>query len=296
MDKDSISEKILPKELVSHNDDESEESDNDNPPPAASGELILAEQPNNISNINLSANAIYSVFHWLGSSLYTITTYFTKDDNSEYERSKVADSIEKLNKNLAFLDKKINYMNDNIIKYSQEAQKLYKFKNKSGAIHQIRLKKMYEREIRKMESLKFNIESNILHLESVDVMMETVGTIKDTSDHFQIINKSVDISKLEDTIEEMFEQKDTSNDIHSILSDMHKSSDINYDEDELLKELEELNEEEQSSSIKTQQPLPIQLEPNNQPILEMPVAPSTPLESSDKICTNEKKTILVKNA
>ena len=88
-------------------------------------------------------------------------------------------------------------MNGNVDKYTTEAKRLYASKNKQAAIHQLRLKKMYEREVAKMDSLKFNIESNILHMESVGVMMETVSTIKETSHQFQVVSKHVDFAKLD---------------------------------------------------------------------------------------------------
>ena len=94
---------------------------------------------------------------------------------------------------------------------------------------------MYEKEIKKMESIKFNIESNILHMESVTVMLETVNTIKNTTSQIQIINKNLDISKVENIIEEICEQRDTSNDIENILTDTTIDE---YDEEELLKELD----------------------------------------------------------
>lgn len=156
----------------------------------------------------------------------------------EFDKRRMTDAICKLQNNLQFLDGKIESMQASCARYTLAARKLYKAQNKTAAVHQIRLKKMYEREIRKMESLKFNIESNILHIESVGVMMETVCTIKETSDHFQIIQRHVDITKLENTIEEMCEQRDASHDIESILNDMHNSD--RYEDDDLLQELEEL--------------------------------------------------------
>lgn len=173
----------------------------------------------------------------------TITGYLSQYvssfwSTSEFDKRRTADAISKLRTNLEFLDDKIEAMQKSCARYTQSARKLYKASNKTGAVHQVRLKKMYEREIRKMESLKFNIESNILHIESVGVMMETVTTIKETSDHFHIIQKHVDISKLENTIEEMYEQRDASKDIESILNDMHQAD--KYEDDDLLQELEDL--------------------------------------------------------
>lgn len=173
---------------------------------------------------------------WLVSTLAQVRFLFV---TPEYDKNNVADAIGKLQSTLAFLDTKMTAMNANVDKYTNEAKRLYARKNKQGAMHQLRLKKMYEREVSKMDSLKFNIESNILHMESVGVMMETVATIKETSHQFQVVSKHVDIAKLEDSIEEMFEQRDTSRDIETILNEMHGDA-HEYDEDELLEELETL--------------------------------------------------------
>ena len=160
--------------------------------------------------------------------------------NTEYDKEKIAEAIDKFNETLTFLDDKIITMNKTKQKYIRDAQILYKEKNRSGAIHQIKLKKMYEKEIQKIESIKFNIESNILHMESVSVMLETVTTIKNTSSHIKLINQNLDISKVEEIIEGMCEQKDIANDIENILSDTTATE---YDEEELLKELETFEDE-----------------------------------------------------
>jgi len=155
--------------------------------------------------------------------------------NQEYDKEKILEAINQFKNTLAFLDEKINSMNNKIKIYLEEATKMYKLNNKSSALYQLKLKKMYEKEIKKMESIKFNIESNILHMESVTVMLETVSTIKNTTSQIQIINKNLDISKVENIIEEICEQRDTSNDIENILTDTTIDE---YDEEELLKELE----------------------------------------------------------
>lgn len=180
----------------------------------------------------MSSLVTYSSW-WLFQSVAHIPSLFTP---AEYDKTNVTEAIGKLQTTLTFLDTKIETMSASVNKYTLEAKRLYARRNTSGAMHQLRLKKMYEREIVKMDSLKFNLESNILHMESVGVMMETVSTIKETSHQFQVVSKHVDFAKLEDSIEEMFEQRDTSKDIESILHGMHDAHE--FDEDELLAELE----------------------------------------------------------
>jgi hypothetical protein len=189
------------------------------------------------SALNISATPVTLLTvasQWVCKCIGAATTFFI---TPEYDATKVVDAIDKLQSTLDFLDKKIVAMNDRVDRFAHQARAMYAARKKTSAVHQLRLKKMYEREMNKMEALKFNIESNILHMESVGVMMETVATIKETSHQFQVVSKHVDIARLEGSIEEMFEQRDTSKDIESILNDMHDTHE--FDDDDLLRELEE---------------------------------------------------------
>lgn len=186
--------------------------------------------------LTLAAVPVYAftgVTRWVYQAASAVGAWFT---TPEYDATKVEDAIDKLQSTLNFLDTKVGAMGARVAKYATTAKQLYATKQVASAVHQLRLKKMYEREMAKMEALKFNIESNILHMESVGVMMETVSTIKETSHQFQVVSKHVDIARLEGSIEEMFEQRDTSRDIESILNEMHDTHE--FDDDELLKELE----------------------------------------------------------
>ena len=248
-------------ELNSENENENNNnSDDDNdkpPPPAAAAMLIAAEQVERsvinapyIASAYIPTQTIYSLFSWIGSSIYSLATLPGKviySTTPEYDHEQVLNTIQKLNNHLIFLDKKIENMNRNTNRFGEKAKQLYRKKNVSGAMHQIRLKKMYDREIHKLESLKFNIETQILHMDSVEIMMVTVDTIKDTSEYYQNMNSNINISKLENTIDEMVEHRDSSTDIQSILSDINTFNEQNYDDDELLKELQEMTGDEQYS-------------------------------------------------
>jgi len=247
------------------------------PPTTVCASLVPANQydtgilPHIIPLIRVVPDTLASTLFWISTSLKHLFV------GPEYDKTKVTDAIVKLQSTLTFLDTKMNQLNENVLKYTCEAKRLYTCKNKPAALHQLRLKKMYEREVAKMDSLKFNIESNILHMESVGVMMETVSTIKETSHQFQLVSRHVDIDRLEDSIEEMFEQRDTSKDIETILNDMHDSHD--YDEDDLMDELESLVAEDlergvdDTTTTTTQHPPPET--PSNANILSMPEAPTT---------------------
>ena len=201
----------------------------------------------------IPTQSIINIFSWLGSSLYSLATLPSKvvyPQVEEYDHEQVLSTIQKLNNHLTFLDKKIDKMNSNTNRFGEKAKTLYKMKNVKGAMHQIRLKKMYDREIEKLESLKFNIETQILHMDSVEIMMVTVDTIKDTSEYYQSVNSNINITKLENTIDEMVEHRDSSTDIQSILSDINTFNEQSYDDDDLLKELQEMADSEEDNAEK----------------------------------------------
>ena len=182
----------------------------------------------------------------------------------EYNPDQVANSVRKLQGTLKSLSTKLDSMHAQARGYAQKARELYRAHNREAAVHQLRLQKMYDAEARKLESLKFNIESKILHMESVGVIMETVATIKDTSEHFQLVHRNVDIQQLESTIEDMLEQQDTSQDIQTILN---QTAPAQFDDDELLQELETMTDHDNDA--------------DDAAVLAntMPVAPVGPIQS-----------------
>lgn len=190
----------------------------------------------------------------LQHAFYSIAFVFS---SKPFEQNDVIQAISKLKATLEFIDDKLVHMREKVELCESEAMAACSLNDKATALHQIRLKSMYKRECNKINALRFNIESNILHMESVGVMMETVSTIKDTSTQFKIISKHVNISKLEDSIEEMFEQNEACSSIEDALSDLNNS--VLVDDDDLKEELEKMMSD---VSDRDQQPrLPVHFPP-----------------------------------
>tara|TARA_Y100000389_G_C17466068_1_gene525659 strand:+ start:1241 stop:1945 length:705 start_codon:yes stop_codon:yes gene_type:complete len=174
-----------------------------------------------------------------GSALQTVFESISIALNGQqFEQKDVSHAIDKLKCTLRFIDDKLVLMREKLVMCESEAKVACAHRDKATALHQLRLKAMYARECKKINALRFNIESNILHMESVGVMMETVSTIKETSSHFKTISKHVSISKLENSIEEMFEQGDACSSIEEVLSDLNTA--IQIDDSELKDELNRL--------------------------------------------------------
>ena len=270
----------------------SDNTDDDDTPPA-SGMMMLAEPPGypstSISALSYTSERVLSILSWIGSGLYSLTNAFGNTVTPEEQHMHILNTIAKLNNHLVFLDKKIESMNRNSTRFSEQAKQLYKFKKIPSAMHQIRLKKMYDCEIAKLEKLKFNIETNILHMDSVEIMLVTVDTIKDTSEHFQKINGTLNIEKLEDTIDELVEHRDAAIDIQTVLSDMQLFNEANYDEDDLMKELEIMSKEADSKEADSKD-----AKEAKQSIIcyeDFPDAPSSALPSSMQTSDTELNNI-----
>jgi hypothetical protein len=99
---------------------------------------------------------------------------------------------------------------------------------------------MYEREKEKLDSINFNIETQIFSIESMDLIIVTAETLKDTSVHMKSMNTSIDIDKIELTMEELQDHRGISEELQNIFSE---SISLEFDDDELLEELETLNGE-----------------------------------------------------
>ena len=188
---------------------------------------------NYIPNINL-----YGL--WQG-----ISSWFSYRKKN-YSQEDMTNTIEKLKNIQNNIIDRIGTIDMNIITFFNKSKKFYVEKNKKSAIYNLKLKKMYEREKEKLDSINFNIESQIFSIESMGLIIETAETLKDTSIHMKSINSNLDIDKIESTMEELQENRDIGEELQSIFSE---SINMVFDEDDLLNELKELENDEEEENI-----------------------------------------------
>lgn len=175
---------------------------------------------------------IYSInfSNWL-NNIYNLIPIRKKT----YSQEEMTTTIKKLKNIQTNINNRTRSITENIQSFLEKSKKYYKEGNKKSAIYNLKLKKMYEREKEKLESINFNIESQIFSIESMGIIIETAETLKDTSSHMKTINTKLDIDKIESTMEELHEHKDINEELQNIFSE---SISMDFDEDELLKELE----------------------------------------------------------
>jgi hypothetical protein len=169
-----------------------------------------------------------------------IVSLFDKKIN--YNIENIKDTIDKMTKIKLNIESKNEFINKKINIYENNARNFYKNKKKNLAINNLKLKKIYENEKNKLDSIIFNIETYIFQIDSMGLMLETAETLKTTSIQITSLNKKLNISNIEDILEVLNDNKEISNELQNIFTD-NASINIEYDEDELLNELEDLNNE-----------------------------------------------------
>jgi len=208
------------------------------------------------------------------SSLFIGLYNLIPSKKKTYSQEDMITTIEKLNNIQSNITTRISSISKNIEEFLLKSKKYYKEGNKKSAVYNLKLKKMYEREKEKLESINFNIESQIFSIESMGLIIETAETLKDTSTHMKNINNKLDIEKIESTMEELHEHRDINEELQNIFSE---SISMEFDEDELLKELE--GDDASDCSIKVDKNI----------INNMPIAPTTKLDNKE--LNKDKKTI-----
>ena len=190
---------------------------------------------NYLKNINLYG--IYNNISDYVSYIFSSKKQFKKEDLDE--------TVTKLQSIRENIDNRITSIDKNIDIFLKKAKDLIKI-NKKGALYNLKLKKRYMMERDKLYAMSFNIEAQIFSIESFALMIQTADTLKSTSIHMNKMNNHIDIDKIENTMEELQEQKEINHDLQTIISES-MSMDIN--EEELMEELVNLENEENNIYI-----------------------------------------------
>jgi charged multivesicular body protein 4 len=155
----------------------------------------------------------------------------------------VNESILKLKNTDSTIDKKITHLEKQITKLEDEARKLVKLKTKSSkqrALAKLKLKNLKMKELNKLMGMQYNLSVQSNALQNAQFNTLVIQGMKDANNTFQKINKSINIDKVDDLVEDLNEQQDLMNEVSDALAT--PLFDHDFDEDELLAELDELEE------------------------------------------------------
>lgn len=195
---------------------------------------------------------------------YTKKTFFKPEKKIPVENIK--NTVIRLNTIKNHINDRNKYLREQTKHYFLLATNAYKEKDIKTALYNMKLKKLYENERLKWEHVKFSIESHIFTIESMNTIVQTVDILKNSS---QYIKKHIDISKVENAMDDFQDQKDIILDINNLL---FEQKDISVDEEDLLAELRKTSPD---PSIKN----------NTKQILNLPSPPKNKL-SIQKVILN----------
>lgn len=139
-------------------------------------------------------------------------------------------------------------------------------KNKRIALQALKRKKRYEQQLNQIDGTLTTLEYQREALENANTNTEVLKTMGIAAKAFKNANLELDIDKVQDLKDEIQEQQDLANEISNVIS-----SPIGFgeqvDDDDLLKELEELEQEnldKELLEIPSTNPLPDV--PTDQPV------------------------------
>ena len=118
--------------------------------------------------------------------------------------------------------------------------------SKSNQIYYLKRKKLIEHHLSSATKRLLAIDQQILTLEGIKMSALHLETVRFTTTTMKKYMKQQDITKVEDLMESLGEYMAEATDISNIISEDINPQDLDYDEDSLEKELEELGRSETS--------------------------------------------------
>ncbi|CEP10023.1 hypothetical protein [Parasitella parasitica] len=183
---------------------------------------------------------------------------------------KLRDTSDMLDKRRIFLETRAD---NELVKAKQNATK-----NKKAALLALKKRKALEVHIENIHNAQMNIENQIMALENANVNMETFNAMRIGADALKITHGKMDIDKVDATMDDLREQMDLNTEISEAISRPVKEGE-EFDEDELLEELEHLEQEELDAKM-LETPSPVSSAPKVPP--HKPVGNKINSEESDE--------------
>jgi len=169
-----------------------------------------------------------------------------KTTNKGGGNSSVSESIQQLRQAHETLEKREQHLNKQIQQAQTEALKRLKAKDKRGALHHMKRKKMYEKSLEQLYGKKNNIEVQISTLEGAVGNTEVLHAMRQGALALKNAVKESDVDKVADVMDEI-------NDSMALAEEMGDAMAQPIgpvmDEDELTKEIEDMENELMSEDL-----------------------------------------------
>ncbi|XP_015784250.1 charged multivesicular body protein 4b [Tetranychus urticae] len=163
---------------------------------------------------------------------------------AERQEQKVTTSvaIQKLRDTEEMLKKRQEHI-DNLIKEQETIIRANGTKNKKVALAALKKKKRLEKQAETVENTLTTLDLQRESLENAHTNTEIVKNMSLAAKALKTVHSSMDVDKVEDLMEDVREQQQLSEEILNVITDRSMFGPA-VDEDELLKELETMEQEE----------------------------------------------------
>ncbi|KAI0082465.1 Snf7-domain-containing protein [Panus rudis PR-1116 ss-1] len=152
------------------------------------------------------------------------------------------DAIVTLRQQLQMIEKKEEYLQKQIDEDLKKA-KANAVTNKAVATQALKRKKLKEQELDRLQSTRFQLETQVNTLESASFNAETMAAMKKAAGALKDIHGKLTIDKVDATMAEIQEHMQVANEVSEAISNANYSG-VEIDDTELKAELEELEQEE----------------------------------------------------
>ncbi|EIW82363.1 vacuolar-sorting protein SNF7 [Coniophora puteana RWD-64-598 SS2] len=179
------------------------------------------------------------------------------------------DAIVGLRQQLQLIEKKEEHLQRKVEEELKKAR-ANAVSNKPLATQALRRKKAHETEIDRLAGTRLQLEMQINTLESANLNAETMAAMKKASDALGVIHRGMDTAKVEDTMAQIHEQREIANEIADAISNPMNGNEL--DEDELNRELGDLEQEVLDERLAGADHVPLHIPPGAVKETPQPVA------------------------
>ncbi|XP_070796574.1 charged multivesicular body protein 4c [Pituophis catenifer annectens] len=170
------------------------------------------------------------------------------------------EALARLRETEEMLIKKQEYLEARVAKELALAKK-YGTRDKRAALQALKRKKRYEKQLTQIDGTLSTIEFQREALENSYTNTEVFKNMGYAAQAMKKVHENMDLDKIDDMMQDITEQQDIAQEITEALT---RRVGDDFDEDELLAELEELEQEELNNKMKN---------------VHLPSVPATPLPS-----------------
>jgi len=189
------------------------------------------------------------------------------------------DAIVNLRQQLQMIDKKEEHLQKKIEEETKKAR-ANAVSNKTVATAALKRRKMYDVELNRLGDSRLHLETQVNTLEAANMNAETMAAMKKAADALKVIHGNLTMDKVDQTMAAVNEQRELANEIAETIASPLYHTDI--DEDELRRELDDLEQEELNDRLNLADHVPVHQPPNARRVEEPPRTTKSAIEDDEE--------------